>query len=154
MMIKNIYKITSLIGISLILLACGPQGEAVIEHSCTLNGNGIGSCEFSNKGTAEGSKCVTFNVQKFDQGEESDFRIGTGVGFTLTANEEMCSGLVAPGDIRERERKLFFSDSANNTLTPYEFCETDSNWDSYSSLNIDLSAMRSPWYEFCEIIVQ
>ena len=69
MMIKNIYKTISLIGISLILSACGPQGEAVIEHSCTLNGNGIGSCEFSNKGTAEGSKCVTFNVQKFDQGE-------------------------------------------------------------------------------------
>ena len=140
----------------LLITGCGPQGEPDLSSSCTLNGNGLGKCEFMNSGTAEGSMCTSFTVEKFDQSqvagsEDSSFRIGTGTGLILTSTDSLCSGLVAPSDIREREKSLFFKDEAGRSLTPYEFCDTSSNYDVYYDLGI--TPPETSWTDFCSIII-
>tara|TARA_B100001250_G_C19217973_1_gene536576 strand:- start:51 stop:521 length:471 start_codon:yes stop_codon:yes gene_type:complete len=155
-MINKILMKGSLVICLFTITACGPQGEPDLSSSCTLNGNGLGKCEFMNSGTAEGSMCTSFSVEKFDtsqvEGEDDSlFRIGTGTGLILASTDSLCSGLVAPGDIREREKSLFFKDEAGRSLTPYEFCDTSSNYEDYWQFG--LTPPENSWTDFCSIII-
>ncbi len=138
----------TIVTMTMFLLSC-EQGTPDIDYSCTLNGKGTAYCEFQNNGNAEGSICVNFVVDKFNPGDESDYKIGSGTGFILTSSESLCSGIVKVGDVREREKGLFFKDEANRTITPYDFCETNSNFDVGRSMGIDIP--YNEWTQFCEI---
>mgnify|MGYP001353228413 CR=1 FL=1 len=140
----------SAIFLPIFLISCN-QGTPDITYSCTLNGQGNAYCEFQNNGTAEGSVCVNFMVEKFNAGPESEYKIGSGTGFILTSSESVCSGIVKIGDIREREKALFFKDEARTTMTPYDFCETNSNFDVGRSMGLDIP--YNEWTQFCEIFL-
>ena len=95
-----------------------------------------------------------FTVEKFkdpDPDPESSYKIGAGTGTLLTSKEPLCSGIVMVGDVREREKQLFFTDEAGSRYTPYDFCEVNSNFDVGRSLGINIPT--SPWTTFCNVFV-
>lgn len=88
-----------------VLVACSEP--AAIEENCTANGRGDVSCEFSNKGEAEGSKCVNIVLKN------------TGYGYMegkTNSSREICSGIVKGGDVVQRETSGGFA------MSPMDFC--------------------------------
>jgi len=68
-------------------------GNADIKEDCTVNGYGAGKCSFSNTGDAEGSKCISIDVFRYE-----DFQSAGAV--------TVCSGVVAPMSTKDATFQL------------------------------------------------
>jgi hypothetical protein len=62
----------------------------IIAESCTMNGYGVGECNFTNTGKTAGAKCGVINVQ------------GPGV----VQSDKFCSGMVEPMSTEKVEFKI------------------------------------------------
>jgi len=85
---------------ALALIGCG---QSKIEHSCLMNGHGVGSCSFTNTGKAAGSECGKVQVLnhrtiKLDGAKSSTFCSGrvepsstTKVEFSIPSVSSVCA---------------------------------------------------------------
>ncbi len=83
-----------------------------IEPSCTVNGFGTGRCEFMNNGSSEGKICIKATIKQK-------------LGYRSSSTTTLCSGIVAPGDMRERT--LIIS-------VPRDLCKTSSHHNSWTDV--------------------
>lgn len=91
---------------------------AAIEGTCTANGMGEISCEFHNSGESEGSQCVYVVLKQNESSEQM-------------VSREICSGLIRPGDLIQRETSGGFE------KRPADFCSGGylSDWTDNCSLS-------------------
>ena len=98
------------------------------------NGFGGVRCTFHNVGTAEGSLCVKAYFERagavanFENSRYNEYS-------TIVSSGQICSGIVAPNDVVEREKSLSFEVSECkraycSSPTPAEFCSKSfGSWD-------------------------
>lgn len=103
----------AIVGFTILSGCSGPPAE--IDSNCTASGRGDVACEFHNKGKGEGTTCVKVVLTK--EGETPTLE-----------SRPICSGIVKPGDIVQRETNGGFSVNGVS-YEPLSFC----GYDSYSS---------------------
>ena len=118
------------------------KGEPDISENCSVNAFGKVSCSFSNSGTAKGSACyTTMFVRTYDKGRYYNSYGKPGVGEIMESSGEMCSGIVEPGDIVDREQSFSFIAEAGGAREPNDFCQLRSR----SGYQRD-----GPWHRGCD----
>lgn len=105
--------IGALVGLTILSGCSGPPAD--IESNCSATGRGDVECEFHNKGKGEGTTCVKVVLTK--EGETPTLE-----------SRPICSGIVKPGDIVQRQTNGGFNVSGVS-YEPITFC----GYDSYSS---------------------
>ncbi|PTT99932.1 hypothetical protein DBR45_25330 [Pseudomonas sp. HMWF031] len=104
---------------------------AEVKADCTAQMNGEAHCEFTNVGKKKDSACVVIEVVRaYDAKLYSRPSFG-GKGAALMS-DKICSGLVEPQDIRERNPSNSWS--VNGVpMSPMSFCESDNPWEKAST---------------------
>ena len=135
--------------ICLFLVSCG---QPEIKGDCTITGNGSASCSFQNLGTAEGSVCYTLSLERnqdqdwYKNGKFYPDNMYGSVGDKIVSSSEVCSGIVKPNDLVEREKFVSFSGltmaSIVNTHSPMEWCSKHPGFGSDKDYDTD-------WYAGC-----
>jgi|TARA_B110000879_G_C10965057_1_gene429128 hypothetical protein len=114
--------------ICLFLVSCG---QPDVNGDCSITGNGNASCSFQNLGTAEGSICYALSLERnqdqewYENGRFYPDNIYGSVGDKIVSSSEICSGIVKPNDIVEREKFVSFSGLTMMTLmakSPTDWC--------------------------------
>ena len=102
-----------------------------IDKQCTLDGRGEVECTFINDGAREGSICTKAiikrrngvkHVNKFDSS-------------AYESAQRVCSGLIKPGDVAQRQYNVLFKDKSGNQVDITEFC--------------DIEGFGDAWYDGC-----
>ena len=113
----------------LFVISCG---KADINGECTITGNGNASCTFQNLGSAKGSICYTLSLERnedqdwYDKGKLYPAGMYGTIGDKVISSSQICSGIVEPDDIVEREKFTSFTGLTMASLTknhsPSDWC--------------------------------
>jgi len=153
----------------LFLVTLAGCGKPNIEHDCTINGNGVAGCSFGNSGDAKGSVCLEANVirthsdytdytwqprtdlQMKKINEDAGIDFDAEVGSMLVSTKTICSGLVEPQDVVDREKSIspFVATDKNGKAFPQQlnmFCwlDDDNDYGTYYS---------GAWHRGCSIVL-
>ena len=97
--------------------------------ACTTNGMGAASCTFENVGKKNSSTCVRLVL------ESSSSRM------VKLRSSEICSGSLAPGELKAVSQQVVFYDSKNLPTTPLNGCrlyDSDTgDWRQWCALSIE-----------------
>ena len=146
--------------ICLFLVSCG---QPDVKGDCSITGNGNASCSFQNLGTAEGSVCYTLSLERnedqdwYENGRHYPENFYGSVGDKVISSSEVCSGIVKPNDLVEREKFVSFSGltvaSLAQTHSPSDWCskhpgygsnkDYDTAW--YAGCNFSYSENETPF---------
>lgn len=129
----KIQKYTLLVPLAILLYSCDNVADKVtgspdIESDCTTNGYGSVSCSFMNKGTATGSICVKPYLSRVSYYDNSDYENRWIYETEIETTSEICSGLVLPQDVVERQKSMTFGGGTS----PADFCRLDRTYGSWS----------------------
>lgn len=105
--------ISGMLGLALVGGCSGSPAD--IASSCSASGGGDVDCEFHNKGKGEATTCVKVVLSEKK-------------GSATLESRPICSGIVKPGDIVQRQTSGGFN-MGGEPLKPMTFC----GYDSYSS---------------------
>ena len=135
--------------ICLFIVSCGRPD---IKGDCSITGNGNASCTFQNLGTAEGSICYTLSLERnqdqkwYEVGKFYPDHVVGSVGDTIVSSSEVCSGIVKPNDIVEREKFVSFSGLTMMTVvkpqSPSDWCSKHPGFGSNKDYD-------TAWYAGC-----
>ena len=135
--------------ICLLLVSCG---QPDIKGDCSIKGNGSASCTFQNLGTAEGSICYALSLERnqdqdwYELGRFYPDNVVGSVGDKIVSSSEVCSGIVKPNDIVEREKFVSFSGltmmTIVNTQSPSDWCSKHPGFGSNKDYD-------TAWYAGC-----
>jgi len=132
----KIQKYIILIPLTIILNSCDSLiGSPDIKSDCTTNGFGLVSCSFMNEGTAKGSICVKPYLSRVSYYESKDYDNSWIKATEIETASEICSGLVEPQDVVERQKSMTFVGSDLYTLSgtsPSDFCSLDRTYGGWS----------------------
>ena len=134
--------------ISILTVACG--GEPLLSADCRWQDRDVGkmNCAFTNSGNGEGSACWIISLRRTqadkyyyynekgreavswskifpDLGDSSAVEAVPNIPPIVTSS--LCSGLVAPNDVRDRALNLKFKNSSqpSKRWDPWEYCAID-----------------------------
>ena len=132
----KIQKYTLLIPLTILLSSCDSlTGSPDIKSDCTTNGYGLVSCSFMNEGTAKGSVCVKPYLSRISYYENKDYEYSWITAAELETSGEICSGLVEPQDVVERQKSMAFVGSDLYSLSgtsPSDFCSLRRDYGGWS----------------------
>ena len=146
--IKLIFSIFTIFTLFLMIEGCSKgepeiKGEPDISENCSVNAFGKVSCTFSNSGTAKGSACyTTMFVRTYDKDRYYNGYGKPGVGEIMESSGEMCSGIVEPGDVVDREQSFSFIAETGGAREPNDFCQLRPRTGRYER--------DGPWYRGCD----
>lgn len=122
---------------SFMLVSCDAVlGKPEIDGDCSVNGAGTVSCTFRNDGNAKGSLCLKASLTKTRDKSYYKWSWYGDNGDSIITQGKICSGLVEPSDVKEREQFMSFLKTGELSPTdPVDFCDSDSDY--------------SNWYDGC-----
>ena len=106
--------------------------ESQIDDQCTLNARGQVTCTFINDGAYEGSTCKTVIIKR-RKGVEHVNKFDSSA---YESTQRICSGLIKPGDVAQRQYNVLFKDKSGNQVDITEFC--------------DIEGFGDTWYDGCD----
>lgn len=112
-----------LVAFSLMIPACA---FAEVKANCSSKMSGEARCEFMNEGTKKDSACVVIEVVRAYSADVYTRSTYGGEGAALES-EKICSGLLEPQDIRERNPSGSWT-VKGTPMTPLAFCDSDNPW--------------------------
>lgn len=129
---KQLSEIVSVVSLCFFVLSgCG---KAEIAQDCTLSGKGDVTCNFHNTGNAKGSICISMmlvpkpNLVSFNKEQGWTYSAGE-----WEASNEICSGIVEAGDVREAHAFVTFGEKK---LAPQQKCGISDDWKENCSYEI------------------
>ena len=131
-------KLLLILSIStVVLVSCDAiLGKPDIKENCSVNGGGTVSCSFRNDGNAKGSLCLKASFTKTRDKDYYEYRWYGDRGDTIKTQGKICSGVVEPMDVRERQQRMsFWKTGEFSETSPIDFCNSGSDY--------------SNWYDGC-----
>lgn len=106
---------------------------SLIDNNCSTNGLGTVSCTFRNTGISTASACVRLVLEPPNS------------NMVTLQSSEVCSGNIAPNDVRQISQHALFFDSHGKQATPSEGCRSEymDDWRRLCSLAVETAVKPS-----------
>ena len=121
------------------------QDQLMVDTSCTVNGLGDVTCTFRNRGDKSQSVCAYVSLQRNDPSYGGDVKKYLKFLDGQISSESVCSGIIAPQDVRQIKQSVLFKNSNGVVLKPHEYCATASplSWTDVCKLETNVMARKN-----------